>query len=452
MPLPFLLFAAAPAVTAITAELVGAGVVAATGVAVGTKKLFDSEETYKKAHAISKDAERKYEREKANFDKKMENTKKTLDNFEKDQLEILKSFEEFVRLVKILHKEAVFYKIDAGYKFEPVKIEELEEISIAADVISGVVCSGIKGVITELSIKGTVAQISKIIAEATGKQALNLMTKEAVRGMVMKFFEASVCEGIGVGAANGFAAGMGTGAASGFAAGMGTGAASGSAAGMETGAASGFAAGMGTGVASGFAAGMGTGVASGFVAGIGTGAASGFATGIGVGATAGSSVGPLGVGIGAGVGAIYSGYSLEKSADSTLKKSRKIETLADEAIKNMDKIISYVDDLVDTTEKYKMVMSATKKVYDKELDKLKSVISKKTNYDRFTPEESLLLENTSLLVKLLYQMCKIKLVKKGENGEQQVNKNDINIIEMETINYLEKTGEHDTLMAAYEKK
>ena len=161
--------------------------------------------------------------------------------------------------------------------------------------------------------------------------------------------------------------------------------------------------------------------------------------------------GPIGAGLGIAVGAICGCYSLAKNADSTLEKSRKIESQADEAIKNINKIISYLDDLTDTTEKYKMVMSATKKVYDKELDKLRSVVSKKTNYDRFTPDEKLLLENTSLLVKLLYQMCKIKLVKKGENGEQQVNKNDINIIEMETINYLEKTGEHDTLMAAYEK-
>ena len=413
MPLPFLLFAA-PAVSLITAELLGAGVVA-TGAAIGAKKVFDSKETYEKAETISKNAETRYNKKKAILDDKVENTVTTLDKFGEDQLEILKSFEEFVRLVKILHKESIFAKIDKGYKFEPVEIEKLEKVSIAADVITGAICSGVKGVATGLTAKGTIAEISKIIVHFTGKESLNLLGKEAVKQVLITSLKAST-EGIATGAASGFAAGMGAGAASGF------------------------------------AAGMGAGVAGGFASGVGAGAAGGIAGAIGGGATVGMLGGPIGAGLGIAVGAICGCYSLAKNADSTLEKSRKIESQADEAIKNINKIISYLDDLTDTTEKYKMVMSATKKVYDKELDKLRSVVSKKTNYDRFTPDEKLLLENTSLLVKLLYQMCKIKLVKKGEKGVEEVNKQDINEIEMETINYLETTGEHDTLMAAYEKK
>lgn len=51
-----------------------------------------------------------------------------------------------------------------------------------------------------------------------------------------------------------------------------------------------------------------------------------------------------------------------------------------------------------------------------------TLIQEYTDWNTFTPEEKKITENTVLLVGLLYNMCKVKLVHKSEN------ENNINII------------------------
>lgn len=51
---------------------------------------------------------------------------------------------------------------------------------------------------------------------------------------------------------------------------------------------------------------------------------------------------------------------------------------------------------------------------------------KKTDWNEYTDEDKLFVENLVLLVSLLYNLCKVQLVKNDDNQNKIVNKEEIN--------------------------
>jgi len=65
---------------------------------------------------------------------------------------------------------------------------------------------------------------------------------------------------------------------------------------------------------------------------------------------------------------------------------------------------------------------------------LMRLFSKKVDYNKFSDEQKQITKNTTLLVGLLYGMCKVQLVEKTENGD------DLNKINEEVvINQIEQS-------------
>lgn len=127
------------------------------------------------------------------------------------------------------------------------------------------------------------------------------------------------------------------------------------------------------------------------------------------------------LGVGLLVGGIifnFTGSKLSEKADEAMRQANRAE---DEA----DKICEYLKKLRDAANYYNSQLSITNQTYIDHLNRLKETViyDGKTDFNMFTPQEKVNLRNTVMLVTLLYEMCKVKLVIKSNNinGINEVN-------------------------------
>lgn len=132
----------------------------------------------------------------------------------------------------------------------------------------------------------------------------------------------------------------------------------------------------------------------------------------------------LGVGLLVG-GVIFSvtGSKLSDKADEAWSQMRQAE-------KTIDTTCNYLSDLYCIAKKYTKALNTVKSQYDKSFDYMSYIVNKleKTDWDLFTEKEKLTVQNTVLLVGLLYKMCQVKLVLKTDedNGINTINSQEIN--------------------------
>lgn len=140
-------------------------------------------------------------------------------------------------------------------------------------------------------------------------------------------------------------------------------------------------------------------------------------------------LGGMTLGMGLLVGGIifsFTGQGLSKKADEADAQMRKAQT-------EIDKICTYLDKLRLTEKKFERALTDVNKVYQRYLAQLGNmvIIEGKTDWAKYTNQEKLIVENTVLLVNLLFQMCKVKLVLVNEKEAAALNT--VNSGEVETI-------------------
>ena len=93
------------------------------------------------------------------------------------------------------------------------------------------------------------------------------------------------------------------------------------------------------------------------------------------------------------------------------------------AEKEINKICLYLDDLGDTSDKFYNALCSINGIYNTHLNFLNRTVNtlNKTNWNNFTQLERDKTENTVLIVSILYNMLKTKLVLKS-NNEKELNK------------------------------
>lgn len=101
---------------------------------------------------------------------------------------------------------------------------------------------------------------------------------------------------------------------------------------------------------------------------------------------------------------------------------------------NWNNIIIFFDSLQSAVESFQTALS---KVYQKYYDcllRVDNILADKSEWKRFSHSERKLVENTSRLTGLLFEMCKIEIVKKPvvDNEMETVNINDIKKYEKES--------------------
>lgn len=147
----------------------------------------------------------------------------------------------------------------------------------------------------------------------------------------------------------------------------------------------------------------------------------------GGGIAAGTAVlGAATLGVGLLVGGIifnFTGGKLSNKADEALSQMKKSEA-------QINKICNYLTNLRVISDKYYSTLSLVNVIYREHLSKLKTIVnvSNRTDWDIFSTDEKRVTENTVLLVGLLYNMCKVEIVLKGESNHDM---NKINTIAIE---------------------
>ncbi len=131
----------------------------------------------------------------------------------------------------------------------------------------------------------------------------------------------------------------------------------------------------------------------------------------------------LGVGLLVG-GVIFNctGSKLSDKVDQARSEMKKAED-------TINKICSYLDELSSVAKNYINALTEVKEKYSENFNYISYTVNNigKTDWNEFSKEEQLALENTVLLVGLLYNMCKVRIVEKSADEDElnTINKNDI---------------------------
>lgn len=132
----------------------------------------------------------------------------------------------------------------------------------------------------------------------------------------------------------------------------------------------------------------------------------------------------LGVGLLVG-GVIFNitGSSLSNKADEAWSQMKKAEG-------EIDKICLYLDELFNSAEKFYSTLTKVNRIYIEHFEKLRTIVEVdgRTDWNMFTSEERVMTQNTALLVSVLFNMCKVKLVLVTKN---ETDSNKVNSVEIE---------------------
>jgi len=147
----------------------------------------------------------------------------------------------------------------------------------------------------------------------------------------------------------------------------------------------------------------------------------------------------LGVGLLVG-GIIFNltGSSLSDKADEAWAQMKKAED-------EIDSVCPYLDDLKSIAERYTAALIRVKNIYDSHIKLLYSIFNSQgsmydiIDWNNFSLEQQLTVENTALLVRFLYNMCKVNIVNKSEkeSERQSINRADIEQTLQDTETFLQ---------------
>lgn len=146
----------------------------------------------------------------------------------------------------------------------------------------------------------------------------------------------------------------------------------------------------------------------------------------------------LGVGLLVG-GLIFNvtGKKLSDKADEAWSQMKRAE-------KEIDTICDYLNDLSQAEKKFEDALKRVNQVYCRHLNMMGDlvILRGKTKWNEFAPSEQALTENTVLLVGLLYEMCKVKLVKQSTKKDEvnKVNDSEINNAVKKADTFLNERG------------
>ena len=127
----------------------------------------------------------------------------------------------------------------------------------------------------------------------------------------------------------------------------------------------------------------------------------------------------LGVGLLVG-GVIFSitGSSLSDKAEEAYRQACGTEEKVEAICKYLSKLKKYAGD-------FKKTLTTVESLYKDHMEKLDQIVNgnNKVHWNKFSEDERLVTKNTVILVGLLYQMCKVKLVlkKRKDDEENEVN-------------------------------
>lgn len=145
-----------------------------------------------------------------------------------------------------------------------------------------------------------------------------------------------------------------------------------------------------------------------------------------------------------GIGILAGGFLFEKYTESIKEKVEEMLTEVDKTVNEINKICNHLTKLKETAMKFYGAVALTNRIYQEHLSRLFTLVFRygKRDWNFFTEEEKKLTENTVLLVGLLYNLGKTRLllIPKYENELEEVNEYKVNELVEDTKKALTETG------------
>ena len=149
---------------------------------------------------------------------------------------------------------------------------------------------------------------------------------------------------------------------------------------------------------------------------------------VGAGAGAGLGIAVCGLNLVAlGPGLLIGGIGLLIAGGHIKKKAIENKKQAKQLAKDVDAIVKQYDELAEAASLLEQHISAVYAQYEKHLTKMKKILAKKTSWSDMSGKDHTVIENTILLVGMLFKLCKIELIVKEHKAET------INAEEVKTI-------------------
>lgn len=134
-----------------------------------------------------------------------------------------------------------------------------------------------------------------------------------------------------------------------------------------------------------------------------------------------------------GVGLLVGGIIFNLTGSSLSDKADEAWAQMKNAEDEIDSVCPYLDDLKSIAERYTAALIKVKNIYDSHIKLMYSIFNSQSSmydiidWNNFSLEQRLTVDNTSLLVRFLYNMCKVNIVNKSEkeSERQSINRADI---------------------------
>ncbi len=145
-----------------------------------------------------------------------------------------------------------------------------------------------------------------------------------------------------------------------------------------------------------------------------------------------------------GVGLLVGGVIFNITGSKLSDKADEAWSQAKRAEENVNKICDHLNKLAEIAEEYTSLLKNLQQKYLKNLGTMEYIVNTKckTDWKRYNNQEKYTVENTVLLVQLLYKMCKVQFVnqakKEGEIGT--INTNDIDDAKKSAQIFLDKAA------------
>lgn len=130
-----------------------------------------------------------------------------------------------------------------------------------------------------------------------------------------------------------------------------------------------------------------------------------------------------------GVGFLVCGFIINHTGSSLSEKADEAWNQMKRSERKINRACDFMQELSQTASEYTESLNIVNLIYQDHLKRLKDIlyVQQKAEWNSFTTNEKRCTENTVLLVGLLYQMCKVKLVIKTESKTEL---NQINTVEV----------------------
>lgn len=132
-----------------------------------------------------------------------------------------------------------------------------------------------------------------------------------------------------------------------------------------------------------------------------------------------------------GIGLLVAGGHIKKKAIENNKQAKQLA-------KDIDAIVKKYDELAGAAALLEKHIAAVFTQYEKQLGKMRKILSKKTVWSDMSDRDHTTIENTILLVGMLYKLCKIELIVK-EKKEELINTAEVEAIGTEVDAALKHT-------------